>query len=196
METFSALLALCAGNSTVTGEFRSQRPVTWSFDVFIICAWTNGWVYNRDVGDLRRHRAHYDVTVIWHPPSDHQEHISNRFLFRHLNLSPANIGHFFQAPMYWMSPNPQYGMAMYTCMGFVAHVYLYALLEQWQRMQYWTTIDISQSMENLCKRECFARIQYRATKKGILHNESVCLKSLWDKTKPSLFERSAKFNQS
>ena len=34
METFSALLALCAGNSTVTGEFPSQRPVTRSFDVF------------------------------------------------------------------------------------------------------------------------------------------------------------------
>ena len=34
METFSALLALCAGNSPVTGEFPLQRPVTWSFDVF------------------------------------------------------------------------------------------------------------------------------------------------------------------
>ena len=34
METFSALLALCAGNSAVTGEFPSQRPVTRSFDVF------------------------------------------------------------------------------------------------------------------------------------------------------------------
>ena len=34
METLSALLALCAGNSPVTGEFPSQRPVTRSFDVF------------------------------------------------------------------------------------------------------------------------------------------------------------------
>ena len=34
METFSALLALCAGNSPVTGEFPSQRQVTRSFDVF------------------------------------------------------------------------------------------------------------------------------------------------------------------
>ena len=33
-ETFSALLALCAGNSLVTGEFPSQRPVTRSFDFF------------------------------------------------------------------------------------------------------------------------------------------------------------------
>ena len=33
METFSALLAVCAGNSPVTGELSSQRPVTRSFDV-------------------------------------------------------------------------------------------------------------------------------------------------------------------
>ena len=30
----SALLALCAGNSPVTGEFPAQRPVTRRFDVF------------------------------------------------------------------------------------------------------------------------------------------------------------------
>ena len=34
MEKFSALLAICAGNSPVTGEFPAQRPVTRSFDVF------------------------------------------------------------------------------------------------------------------------------------------------------------------
>ena len=34
METFSALLAFCAGNSPVTGEFPAQRPVPRSFDVF------------------------------------------------------------------------------------------------------------------------------------------------------------------
>ena len=64
METFSALLVLCARNSPVTGEFPPQRPVTRSFDVFFICAWINGWVNNREAGDLRRHRAHYDVNVM------------------------------------------------------------------------------------------------------------------------------------
>ena len=34
METFSVLLAICAGNSPVTGGFPAQRPVTRSFDVF------------------------------------------------------------------------------------------------------------------------------------------------------------------
>ena len=31
---------------------------------FFICALMNGWVNNREAGDLRRHRAHYDVTVM------------------------------------------------------------------------------------------------------------------------------------
>ena len=33
METFSALLAICAGNP-IPGEFPAQRPLTRSFDVF------------------------------------------------------------------------------------------------------------------------------------------------------------------
>ena len=30
----------------------------------LICAWINGWFHNRDAGDFRRHRSHYDVTVM------------------------------------------------------------------------------------------------------------------------------------
>ena len=38
MESFSTSLALCVGSSPVTGEFPSQGPVTWSFDVlFGLC---------------------------------------------------------------------------------------------------------------------------------------------------------------
>ena len=58
------LLALCAGNSLVTGEFPSQRPVTWSFGVFFDLCLNKDWVNNREAGDLRRHRTHYDVTVM------------------------------------------------------------------------------------------------------------------------------------
>ena len=64
METFSALLAICAGNSPVPGEFPAQRPVTRSFDVFFDLRLINGWVNNRKAGDLRRYRAHYDVMVM------------------------------------------------------------------------------------------------------------------------------------
>ena len=30
----------------------------------LICAWINRWVNNREAGDLRRDRAHYDVIVM------------------------------------------------------------------------------------------------------------------------------------
>ena len=62
METFSALLAFCAGNSSAVGEFFAQRPVTRNFDVFFNDSWAN----NGDAGNLRRYRAHCFVSVmIW-----------------------------------------------------------------------------------------------------------------------------------
>ena len=65
METFSALLALCAGNSPVPGEFLSQRPVTRSFDVFFDLSLNKQLsIRNRDAGDLKRYCAHCDVNVI------------------------------------------------------------------------------------------------------------------------------------
>ena len=64
METFSATRALCGGNSPVTGEFPAQIPVTWSFDVFSDLRLFNGWVDNREAGDLRRQCAYNDVIVM------------------------------------------------------------------------------------------------------------------------------------
>ena len=69
METFSALLALCAGNSSVSGALIFS----------LIWAWTNGWATNRNVSDLRWHRAHYDVSVMW------------KFMWK---FRLHNIGHF------------------------------------------------------------------------------------------------------
>ena len=62
---FTRYWPFCAGNSLVTGEFPSQRPVTRSFDFSLIYAWINGWVNYRKAGDLRLYRAHYDVTVLY-----------------------------------------------------------------------------------------------------------------------------------
>ena len=64
MQPFSALLAICAGNSPAAGEFPTQRPVTQSFDVFFNLRLINGWVNNGEAGDLRCYRAHYDVIVM------------------------------------------------------------------------------------------------------------------------------------
>ena len=63
METFSALLAICAGNSPVLGEFPAQRPLTRSFDVFFYLrlnkqlskqSW--GWWFETPSRTLWRHR--------------------------------------------------------------------------------------------------------------------------------------------
>ena len=64
MKIFSALLAICAGNSPVTGEFPAQRPVARGFDVFFDLCLNNGWINNHEDGDLRRSRVHYDVIVL------------------------------------------------------------------------------------------------------------------------------------
>ena len=67
METFSALLALCAGNSPDTGEFPTQRPVTRSFDVYFdlrpdkrLSKQLWGWWFETLSHSLWRHRNVYN----------------------------------------------------------------------------------------------------------------------------------------
>ena len=45
-------------NSTHNDQWRGALIIS------LICAWTNGWVNNREAGDLIRHGAHYDVIVM------------------------------------------------------------------------------------------------------------------------------------
>ena len=45
-------------NSPHKGQWRGALMISF------ICTWFNGWVNNREGGDLRRHRTHYDVTVM------------------------------------------------------------------------------------------------------------------------------------
>ena len=46
-------------NSPYKGQWRGALMFS------LICAWINGWVNNREAGDLKRHRAHDDVIVMW-----------------------------------------------------------------------------------------------------------------------------------
>ena len=64
MGTFSLLLAICVGNSPVPSEFPYKGQWCWALMFSLICAWINGWVNNGEAGDLRRHRAHYDIIVM------------------------------------------------------------------------------------------------------------------------------------
>ena len=77
METFSTLLALCRGNSPVTGEFPSQRPVTRSFDVFFdlrlnkrLSKQSCGWWFETQSRPLWR-RCNDNVTIKWIYPKSH-----------------------------------------------------------------------------------------------------------------------------
>ena len=69
---------LC-GEFTGPGEFPAQRPVTRSFGVFFDLR------NNREAGDLRRYRSHYDVIVMIVPRSFDPK-TRNRVVFQ-------NIGH-------------------------------------------------------------------------------------------------------
>ena len=69
METFSALLALCAGNSPVPVNSPHKGQWRGALMFSLIYAWINDWVSNRQAGDLRRQRDHYDVIVMTKPPS-------------------------------------------------------------------------------------------------------------------------------
>ena len=43
---------------TLKGQWRG------ALNFSLICAWINGWANNHEAGDLRRHRAHNDVTLM------------------------------------------------------------------------------------------------------------------------------------
>ena len=61
MEIFFALLAICAGNP-VNSPHKGQWRGALMFSM--ICVWINDWANNREAGDLRRYRAHYDARVM------------------------------------------------------------------------------------------------------------------------------------
>ena len=53
------------GDQAVNSPHKDQWRGALMFS--LICAWMNRRVNTRDAGDLRRHRGHYDVTVIYQP---------------------------------------------------------------------------------------------------------------------------------
>ena len=69
METLSALLAICAGNSSVPVNSPHKGQWRGALMFSLIRAWINDWVNNREAGDLRRHRGHCGIhwTYLSHP---------------------------------------------------------------------------------------------------------------------------------
>ena len=130
MEAFSALLARFAGNSPVTSELPSQRPVTRSFDVFFyIYARINDWVNNRNSCGLRRHRAHYDVTndtVNLQPRKTHVR--SSPRVVKHSIYSDTGVWYFEM----FINPNPiKPFLPLMTCVPFIITNMLYIANTCW-----------------------------------------------------------------
>ena len=90
-------------NSPHTGQWHGALMFS------LICARINGWVNIREAGDLRRHRAHYDVTVMDFLPT---ERISKYCL--------QNCGHFVQSSICSPQEKPWW-MRMYL-ISFIANI--------------------------------------------------------------------------
>ena len=73
MDMFSALLAVCAGNSPVTSDFPSQRPVRRSFNVFFLdgsfwChVWRQSWHHDYSRFSVVVNHKHLHTSMSWLP---------------------------------------------------------------------------------------------------------------------------------
>ena len=91
METFAALLVICVVNhrSAVNSPHKAQWRGALVFS--LICAWINDWVNNGEAGDLRRHHAHYNGTVM-HSHATLAKYLpkSSITMHWHVNVMPAS----------------------------------------------------------------------------------------------------------
>ena len=81
VRSFAIFIQICHDDVIKWKHFPRNWPFVWEIHLspvnsphkgqwrgalmfFLFCALINGWGNNRDAGDLRRHRAHYDVIVL------------------------------------------------------------------------------------------------------------------------------------
>ena len=122
METFSALLDICAGNSPVNSPHKGQWRGALMFS--LISVWINGWVNNREAGELRRYHAHYDVIVMWVPDSLSSPAISSH------DIDTRVFGahqQWFQLRLGWQCQEIMQHVDKHLCFPKKAH-HVYALL--------------------------------------------------------------------
>ena len=92
MDTFSALLALRGNHrSPMNSPHKGQWRGALMFP--LICAWISGWVNYREAGDLRRHRAQYDLIVMIKPDRTSGP-IKNRY-YNHTKIEHFITGDIF-----------------------------------------------------------------------------------------------------
>ena len=90
----------------------------------LICAWINEWENNRETGDLRHHRAHYDVIIILHKMLQYM-HIScfTHFTYITPTFNPLWFGAIWQ--QYRLNLRTLHGI---TSQAKMAAIYCYLIM--------------------------------------------------------------------
>ena len=121
METFSALLAICAGYSPVPGKFPTQRPVTRSFDVYFdlhpnkrLSKQSCGWWFETPSRPLWRHRNKFTCPELNTASNSCLTKQESRNLYRDKCSNRSKFAVFFFHPI--------------TVNDINSHAYIYSLI--------------------------------------------------------------------
>ena len=95
MENIFRITGHLCGELTGNRWIPAQRPVTRSFDVFLICARLNDWVKNHEAGDMRRYRVHHDVIVMWSSQNTRwfSQELGETFQATHTKVDKVFVAH-------------------------------------------------------------------------------------------------------
>ena len=122
--TFSALLALCAGNSPVTGEFPAQRPVAQSFGVFF---------------DLRLNKRLSKQPWGWWSETP------SRSLWRHCNGAQDYYYHQYSCGRYWADCNIILYHSKFVWLLLIWNMFA----PNWRHFSKWPTRSLVSSRANI-----------------------------------------------
>ena len=164
METFSALLAICAGNSPVPGEFPTQRPVTRSFDVYFdlrpnkqLSKQWRGWWFETPSWSLWRHRNVSNVSA--DETSRHDRHCCPRQTVRHTALRRRFVVHCKM----WAADGVSSGTATYDWWRPLVHLY-YDVTMGSSTIKTWCSCRSFKGVLPCCWRKFNIRTQTNANK--------------------------------
>ena len=157
METFSALLAICAGNSPVSGEFPAQSPVTRSFDVFFDLRLNKrlskqpwGWWFETLSWSLWRHR-NATCNIRYETVQTHDNAHNNSNIFCHRRFGNTSFYRFHGvkiAPLdanrpriitlnVWNAPEHCFEIFVFSLFDSALSVEPYMHFSTWQRPIPW-----------------------------------------------------------
>ena len=93
----------------------------------LICVWINGWVNNREAGDLRRHRGHFDVNVM--QPSSNRMDNCWGVLYMYITIVDVNMRLRTGSHTYWFHSQ---GLPFFLSSSSTL------LVQLWHRLTTWT----------------------------------------------------------